>query len=108
LGAIVRCLKPGGHAVVDFHNWWHNPLRRLRVLRDNFLDNTSYTRGELGRLLASTGIQQFEIKPFVQEVDPGQPAGKFFIRLIPPTRFMVRLPAWSEPSMPALRAPLSE
>jgi SAM-dependent methyltransferase len=102
LGAIVRSLKPGGHAVVDFHNWWHNPLRRLGVLPDNFLDNTSYTRGELRRLLAGTGIHQFEIKPFVQEVDPGQPAGKLFLRLIPPTRFMVRLPAWSEPSTRAL------
>jgi len=98
LRAIVRSLKPGGHAVVDFHNWWHNPLRRLGVLPDNFLDNTSYTRGELRRLLASTGIHQFEIEPFVQEVDPGQPAGKFFLRLIPPTRSMVRLPAWSGPS----------
>jgi SAM-dependent methyltransferase len=98
LGAIVRSLKPGGNAVVDFHNWWHNPLRRLGVLRDNFLHNTSYTRGELRRLLAGSGIQQFEIKPFVQEVEPNRPAGKFFLRLIPPTRFMVRLPAWSEHS----------
>jgi SAM-dependent methyltransferase len=105
LRAIVRSLKPGGHAVVDFHNWWHNPLRRLGVLRDNFLDNKSYTRGELRQLLASTGIHQFEIKPFVQEVGPGQPAGKFFLGLIPPTRFMVRLPAWSEPSTRALTAP---
>jgi SAM-dependent methyltransferase len=104
LRAIVHSLKPGGHAVVDFHNWWHNPLRRLGVLQDNFLGNTSYTRGELRRLLTGTGIHQFEIKPFVQEVDPGQPAGKFFLRLIPPTRFMVRLPAWSEPSTRALSA----
>jgi len=104
LKAIVRSLKPGGHAVVDFHNWWHNPLRRLGVLPDNFLENTSYTRGELRRLLASTGIHQFEIKPFVQEVDPEQSTGKFLMRLIPPTRFMVRLLAWSEPGTRALSA----
>jgi SAM-dependent methyltransferase len=104
LKAIVRSLKPGGHAVVDFHNWWHNPLRRLGVLPDNFLDNTSYTREELWRLLASTGIHQFEIKPFVQEVDPEQSTGKFLMRLIPPTRFMVRLPAWSEQGTRALSA----
>src|SRR5207244_1942806 len=91
LASIVQSLKPGGTAVVDFHNWWHNPLRRIGALRDNFLGNKSYKRRMLPELLASVGIYQSEIKPFVQEVDPDQTIGKLLTRLLPPTRFIVRL-----------------
>jgi len=96
LASIVQSLKPGGTAVVDFHNWWHNPLRRVGVLRDNFLGNKSYKRRRLREFLANAGVHQFEIKPFVQEVDPDQPTAKLLTHLLPPTRFMVRLRSGSK------------
>jgi hypothetical protein len=91
LRSIQRVLMTGGAAVVDFHNWWHNPLRRLGLLPDNFSGNKSYTQRELKRLLAISGIGPFQTQPFVQEVDPRGRSGRVLARLIPPTRMMVRL-----------------
>jgi SAM-dependent methyltransferase len=99
LGSIQTILANSGVAVVDFHNWWHNPLRRLGFLRDNFSGNKSYTRRELGGLLGSSGIGEFQLQPFIQEVDPGQIPGKIFARFIPPTRLMVRLARGNAPRM---------
>ena len=50
LASIRDALKPGGHAVLDFHNWWHNPLRRLGLLPQNFGGNTSYNYRESCKL----------------------------------------------------------
>jgi SAM-dependent methyltransferase len=94
LRSIQGVLDSEGTAVVDFHNWWHNPLRRLGLLPDNFVGNKSYTRKELVRLMETSGIGRFETRPFVQEVDPSTLPGTIFARLIPPTRLMVRL-AWT-------------
>ncbi|MGH9743959.1 MAG: class I SAM-dependent methyltransferase [Candidatus Acidiferrum sp.] len=91
LQSIQSVLATGGHAVVDFHDWWHNPLRRLGLLPDNFIGNKSYTRTELAALLRTSGIGQFETQPFMQEVDPRSAWGKIIAGCIPPTRFMVRL-----------------
>jgi SAM-dependent methyltransferase len=91
LRSIQSVLTSTGTAVVDFHNWWHNPLRRLGLLSDNFVGNKSYTRKELTNLLVNSGIGKFETKPFVQELDPGRALGKLLARLIPPTRLMVRI-----------------
>jgi len=91
LESIVQSLKPDGSAVVDFHNWWHNPIRRLGMLRDNFCGNKSYRRRELGKLFGNSGIREFEIKPFVQEVDADGLTGRLLTRLLPPTRFMVHV-----------------
>jgi len=62
---------------VDFHNWWHNPLRRVGLLPDNFSGNKSYTRKELRSLLESSGVGPFQTRPFVQELDPLHAPGKF-------------------------------
>jgi len=91
LQSIQSALTPRGAAVVDFHNWWHNPLRRLGFLPDNFVGNKSYTRGELTSLLSISGIEEFDTRPFVQEVDPRGAPGKLLARFIPATRLMVRL-----------------
>jgi hypothetical protein len=99
LGSIQGILAGGGVAVVDFHNWWHNPLRRWGLLRENFSGNKSYTRKELGSLLGSSGIGEFQLQPFIQEVDPGQIPGKMLARFIPPTRLMVRLARGNAPRM---------
>ncbi len=36
LKSIAGCLKPTGRAVIDFHNWWHNPLRSRASCRTTF------------------------------------------------------------------------
>jgi len=91
LTSLRLALAPGGRAAVDFHNWWHNPLRRMGLFRNNFAGNRSYVRAELQTLLANAGIQQFQVNRFVQEVDPAQRGGKILSRLVPPTRFLVCL-----------------
>jgi ubiquinone/menaquinone biosynthesis C-methylase UbiE len=91
LASVRRILASRGVAVVDFHNWWHNPLRRMGILRENFRGNKSYTRKELKKLLVATGINRFRTKGFIQEVDPAHVSGQILSRWIPPTRLMVRL-----------------
>jgi SAM-dependent methyltransferase len=93
LANIRRALARGGRAVVDFHNWWHNPLRRLGLLRQNFGDNRSYTRKEVLQLLRQAGIDEFAVSTYVQEANPQWLPTKLLERLMPATRFMVRLSA---------------
>lgn len=98
LRSIQGVLSSEGTAVLDFHNWWHNPLRRLGLLPDNFAGNKSYTRKELLRLLETSGMGRFETRPFVQEFDPSRVVGKIFAQLIPSTRMMVRLASSNAPA----------
>ena len=95
LASIRRVLAVRGAAVVDFHNWWHNPVRRMGLLRNNFTGNRSYTQSELRKLLANSGIRRFHAQGFVQEFDPSHILGRFICPLVPPTRWMVRLQAGS-------------
>jgi SAM-dependent methyltransferase len=88
LKAIVRTLSPDGKAIVDFHNWWHNPLRRMGLLKENFVSNKSYSRKSAESLLAATGIVEFEYSPFYQEFDAHGKLASACGRLIPPTRFI--------------------
>ena len=77
--------------MVDFHNWWHNPVRRLGLLRQNFGQNRSYTLKEVRDLMAEAGVGKFEVRRFVQEVDTGTVGGRMVGALIPATRFVVRI-----------------
>lgn len=90
LKAIRRSLKPEGNAVVDFHHWWHNPLRRLGLLSQNFGGNRSYRRREAEKLLQAAGATEFEYFPFHQEYSPGWRGEPAISRLIPPTRLVYR------------------
>jgi len=90
LQAIESSLAPEGVAVVDFHNWWHNPIRRLGLLRNNFEANRSYRGGHIRRLLASVGIVGYERVPFHQEVSADSPWSGVVKCLLPPTRWMYR------------------
>jgi len=92
LQAICRTLAPSGRAVVDFHNWCHNPLRRLGLLPDNFHHNRSYTRFQADKLLRSIGLEDFSYFPFVQETDDTS-MGKLLAHLLPSTRLMYRFEA---------------
>jgi SAM-dependent methyltransferase len=76
LEQLLRSVRPGGFALVDFHNWWHNPVRRLGLLPDTFAGNTSYSRGEVKALLSHTGAR-YELVPYFAERIP---------RLVPRTR----------------------
>src|SRR5260370_29930293 len=59
LGQIQGALAGEGSAIVDFHYWWHNPLRRLGLLPQNFGLNQSYTRRDSERLLWESGIEDW-------------------------------------------------
>jgi SAM-dependent methyltransferase len=86
LNAIVGTLSRNGKAVVDFHNWWHNPLRRMGLLKENFVSNRSYSRKSAESLLADAGIVEFEYYPFCQEFDTHGRFGAACARLMQPTR----------------------
>jgi len=88
LTAILRSLKPGGIGVVDFHNWWHNPARRLGLLPQNFGLNRSYTRREAEGLLRSCGVGEFRYLPFYQEFEPDGVASRMAQVVLPPTRHL--------------------
>lgn len=91
LAAIRASLAPGGTAVVDFHNWWHNPLRRLGLMPQNFGDNRSYGAKELPPLLAAAGITQFERFAFHQELETVQGVWRSLAEMaLPPTRWVYR------------------
>jgi SAM-dependent methyltransferase len=90
LRAIKQALAVDGIAVVDFHNWWHNPLRRIGLLKDNFVGNRSYARRAAESLLREAGIAKFEYIPFCQEFEPEGLSAKICGALIPPTRLIYR------------------
>lgn len=88
---IHGSLAPGGRALVDFHNWWHNPLRRIGLLSDNFRGNASYSARQCRELLHQAGMEEYRYFPFRQERDE-ETSGSGLVarsaRLIPPTRLM--------------------
>src|SRR5580692_6031995 len=88
LASIRQSLASGGSAVVDFHNWWHNPLRRLGLLRQNFGENRSYSRREAEALLSSAGISRYEYLPFVQELSGDNGLTSLVRKIIPATRLI--------------------
>jgi SAM-dependent methyltransferase len=93
LGTIRGALRPGGAAVVDFHNWWHNPIRRLGLLRNNFGPNRSYAAREVRRLLAEAGVVAPEYVPFHQETANNAMVRGLLRRVLPPTRLLYRFGA---------------
>jgi SAM-dependent methyltransferase len=88
LAKIRSALSDGGKALVDFHNWWHNPLRRLGLLPQNFGQNRSYTRRRAEELLRKVGIEEWRMEPFRQEFDPSSRLKKRLSSLVPPTRLI--------------------
>lgn len=96
LNSIRRALKHGGRAVVDFHNWWHNPLRRIGLLPQNFVANRSYRRVEVERLLPTAGIPSFEYFPFHQELEPAGKQRRLLSYAYPSTRLLYRFESSSQ------------
>ena len=91
LGKIYSALSPDGTAVVDFHNWWHNPVRRLGLLSRNFPDSGSHSRQFVTKLLKESEITSYEYFPFHQEVPNGHPLSSLVSFFIPPTRLTYRI-----------------
>ena len=60
LHSLCSALSDGGQALVDFHNWWHNPLRRLGLMSQNFGHNISYTRKVAEKILLDAGISKWK------------------------------------------------
>ena len=90
LKSIRSSLAGNGSAVVDFHNWWHNPIRRLGALPDNFVGNQSYGVRETKQLLRSAGIKASEFIRFHQEFERNSAYGPVLSRLLPATRLLFR------------------
>ncbi len=89
LQSIKGAVRPDGFALVDFHNWWHNPLRRLGLLGQTFGDNRSYTRLEAQALLSEVGIRNWKYVPFWQEFDQDNSLRSMALRrVLPPTRLI--------------------
>jgi ubiquinone/menaquinone biosynthesis C-methylase UbiE len=88
LSSIKYSLADDGFAYIDFHNWWHNPLRRLGFLKNNFGNNKSYTRKQAQSLIYSKGLKIEEYIPFWQEAQIYQ---KNIFTLLPPTRLAFKV-----------------
>jgi SAM-dependent methyltransferase len=105
LKSIADSLQPSGRAVIDFHNWWHNPLRRLGMLPENFHSNKSYRRSETETLLAKTAFGSATVFPFVQEFNPGSRLDRICSKMVPSTRIVYRVRGG--PAAPVESAPSS-
>jgi SAM-dependent methyltransferase len=90
LKAINNSLSPDGIAIVDFHNWWHNPLRRMGLLPQNFVNNTSYARTNAEALLKEIGLNKYSYYPYHQEFSSQEKNKKIFLKMIPATRLLYR------------------
>jgi SAM-dependent methyltransferase len=92
LASIAGALRPDGFALLDFHNWYHNPLRRIGLMPENFTPG-SYGRRAAAELVAKAGAGRTAYFPFRQEFEPGSLAGRLLGPLIPPTRHIFRMSA---------------
>jgi SAM-dependent methyltransferase len=107
LGQIQKALACQGRAIVDFHHWWHNPLRRLGLLPQNFGRNRSYARSGAEGLLRECGIDNWRLVRFHQEFEPSSRFAQGFSRLLPATRLIYDIgsalsrPALSESAKPS-------
>lgn len=90
LKSICAALATNGSAIVDLHNWWHNPVRRLGLLPENFHHNRSYRPKETKRLMCEAGITRFDSFPFHQEFEPDNRYRGLLSRMVPATRLLIR------------------
>ena len=88
LSQIRSALGRAGKAIVDFHHWWHNPLRRVGLLPQNLGQNRSYSRRQTEMLLRESGIRSWLLTRFYQEVDPAGRFHKGLTFMLPATRLM--------------------
>ena len=106
LSQIQRAISSEGRAIVDFHHWWHNPLRRLGLLPQNFGNNRSYTRNRAERLMRVCGIRDQRFDRFYQEWEPESALSKGLSWLLPATRLLYEFgsPAGGHDTRPSAEA----
>jgi SAM-dependent methyltransferase len=90
LSAIKHSLSAGGVAVVDFHNWWRNPFRRLGLLRNNFCNNHSYSKEQARRLVLEAGIESSDYFPFDEAFSSDKHVDQILRSILPPSRLTFR------------------
>jgi SAM-dependent methyltransferase/uncharacterized protein YbaR (Trm112 family) len=100
LRQIQKALAPPGRAIIDFHHWWHNPLRRLGLLPQNFGTNRSYGRSRAEGLLLECGIEQWRLVRFYQELEASNAFSKRLAWFLPATRLVYELGAAVSGSAP--------
>ena len=86
LSSLLSAISKTGTILADFHNWWHNPLRRMGLLPNNF--DTSYTQKQTEKLLKKSGIKVWDHYPFHQEIPPE--TNSFLRKVLPPTRLLYK------------------
>jgi SAM-dependent methyltransferase len=107
LGQIQKALAYQGRAIIDFHHWWHNPLRRLGLLPPNFGSNRSYARTGAEGLMRECGIDNWRLVRFHQELEPSSRYAQGLSWLLPATRLIYEIgsafsgPALSEGAKPS-------
>jgi hypothetical protein len=91
MNAIVSALSPIGVGGVDFHNWWHNPIRRMGLLPQNFPNNGVYSKREAHSIVGRSGLGQCEY--FRYDESCGNPASltRFLRWMLPPSRHTFRV-----------------
>ncbi len=88
---LQKVLSAQGRAIIDFHNWWHNPPRRLGLLPENFGNNRSYSRTEAEGLMRVCGINNWKLTRFHQEFEPGSQLAKRLSWFLPATRLVYEI-----------------
>jgi ubiquinone/menaquinone biosynthesis C-methylase UbiE/uncharacterized protein YbaR (Trm112 family) len=91
LGQIQKALTDQGRAIIDFHHWWHNPLRRLGLLPQNFGNNRSYGRRGAESLMRECGIDNWRLVRFHQEFEPSSRSAQNLSWLLPATRLVYEI-----------------
>jgi SAM-dependent methyltransferase/uncharacterized protein YbaR (Trm112 family) len=84
LNGINQSLNEGGYAIFDFHNWWHNPLRRLGLMKNPFGECYSYSKQQTDNFV-SHRFPKYSYYKYYQEFPNGQRAS-MIPRFFPGTR----------------------
>jgi len=92
LAAIRAALEPHGLAVVDFHNWWRNPVRRLGLMPANFPSGGSVSRREGEKMIARHGFAPVAYEGWRGFYVKGSVVRRMLARVLAPARhtFVVR------------------
>ena len=84
LKGMKQSLKEGAYAIFDFHNWWHNPLRRIGLMKNHFGECYSYSKKQTEDFV-NFHFPVHSYHKYYQEFADGQRAS-FIPSLFPNTR----------------------
>ena len=89
--SIAATLSPSGVATADFHNWWHNPIRRLGLLPQNFYNRGSYSKREAHDIVDRSELGQCEYFRYDKNRNDPSSLTRFLGRILPASRHTFRL-----------------